>query len=488
MLLRRSTLALRRMSTQAAAPAALSHDELRTTVQYFVEREINPHVDKWEAEGIFPAKELFKKMGDAGLLGLTKPIENGGMGLDYSYNLVLAEELGAVSCGGVPMAIGVQTDMATPALAKFGSPELREQFLTPTVAGDYVACLGVSEVGAGSDVAGLITTARSDGDDYIVNGGKMWTTNGTQADWCCLLVNTDDEGGARPPHGNKTMLCMPMDLPGISAAPRFDKLGMRSSDTTQLTLEDVRIPKKYVIGQPNKGFVYQMVQFQEERLWAAANALKGLQRCIDDTLDYTQTRTAFGKPLIANQVVRFRLAELQTELELLRALTWKAADKVVEGEDVTLLASMAKLKTGRLAREITDACLQYWGGKRRFLRPPFLPGLLLTHSAMSGPTHNHNAHASSCLIVPHRASSCLLVRPLLACRYGLHERDAHLACLARHEDRLHRGRRRRGYARDHLQGRWLPPEGAQVASKLSSDCLGRTMTEARGRAISAAAD
>ena len=229
------------------------------------------------------------------------------------------------------------------------------------MSGDYVACLGVSEVGAGSDVAGLTTTARVDGDDYIINGSKMWTTNGTQADWCCLLVNTDDEGG-RPPHGNKTMLCMPMDLPGISAAPRFDKLGMRSSDTTQLTLEDVRVPRANVIGQPNKGFVYQMIQFQEERLWAAANALKGLQKCIDDTLEYTQTRHAFGKPLIANQVVRFRLAELQTELECLRALTWKAAEMAVTGEDVTQLASMAKLKTGRLAREITDSCLQYWGG------------------------------------------------------------------------------------------------------------------------------
>jgi citronellyl-CoA dehydrogenase len=337
----------------------LSHADLRETARTFVDREINPYVDAWEKEGIFPAKELFKKMGDAGLLGLTKPVENGGLGLDYTYSVVLAEELGNINCGGVPMAIGVQTDMSTPALAKFGSPELRAKFLTPSISGDYVACLGVSEVGAGSDVAGLKTTAVVDGDDYVINGGKMWTTNGTQADWCCLLVNTE---GGEPPHGNKTMIAMPMDLPGVSFAPRFDKLGMRSSDTTQLTLENVRVPRSHVIGEVGRGFSYQMVQFQEERLWAGANALTGFQRIIDQTVEYATDRRAFGKPIIANQAVRFRLAELQTELELLRALTWNAAERVAKGEDVTMLASMVKLKAGRLGREITDSCLQYWGG------------------------------------------------------------------------------------------------------------------------------
>jgi len=200
------------------------------------------------------------------------------------------------------MAMGVQTDMATPALAKFGSDALREQFLAPSIAGDYVACLGVSEVQAGSDVAGILTTAKIDGDDYIINGGKMWTTNGTQADWCCLLVNTECEGSGPPPHGNKTMICVPMDLPGVSFAPRFDKLGMRSSDTTQLTFEDVRVPRANVIGQVGHGFRYQMIQFQEERLWCAANTIKGLERVLQDTLAYTQQRAIFGKPVIANQV------------------------------------------------------------------------------------------------------------------------------------------------------------------------------------------
>lgn len=271
---------LRGLAGRTASTPALSHDELRSTVRAFIAAEINPHVEAWEAAGIFPAASLFKKLGDTGLLGLTKPEENGGLGLDYSYSLVLAEELGGVDCGGVPMAIGVQTDMATPALAKFGSPALRAKYLAPSIAGDAVACLGVSEAGAGSDVASIATTAVVDGDDYVVNGAKMWTTTGTQADWCCLLVNDAGPGAGPPPHGNKTLLCVELDAPGVSRAPRFDKLGMRSSDTTALTFEDVRVPRANVIGEPHRGFSYQMVQFQEERLWCAANALRGLERVL----------------------------------------------------------------------------------------------------------------------------------------------------------------------------------------------------------------
>ncbi|MEE8435508.1 MAG: acyl-CoA dehydrogenase family protein, partial [bacterium] len=157
------------------------HERLRETVRGFIEKEINPHVTEWEDAEIFPAHEVFKKMGALGLLGITKPVEYGGLGLDYSFSVAFAEELGRITCGGVPTAIGVQTDMCTPALARFGSDALRREFLAPSIAGDYVGCLGVSEVGAGSDVASLATTARKDGDDYVINGGKMWTTNGTQA-------------------------------------------------------------------------------------------------------------------------------------------------------------------------------------------------------------------------------------------------------------------------------------------------------------------
>ena len=334
------------------------HNAIRATTAQFVDKEIAPYVDEWEQTGLFPAHELFKKLGDLGLLGIAKPQAYGGMGLDYSYQVVFSEELGRIRCGGVPMAIGVQTDMATPALAKFGSDELKREFLAPAVSGDAVCSIGVSEPHAGSDVAAIKTTARKDGDDYIINGTKMWITNSTQADFICLLVNTSDD----VVHKNKSLVIVPTDTPGISFSERLDKLGMRSSDTAQIFFDDVRVPQRYRIGAEGAGFSYQMQQFQEERLFAAANTLKGLENVIQDTIDYTRDRTAFGQPVLANQAVHFRLAELQTEVELLRALTYDAVEGYIAGNDVTLKASMAKLKAGRLAREVTDSCLQYWGG------------------------------------------------------------------------------------------------------------------------------
>ena len=334
------------------------HDELRRSLQKIIASEINPHVDEWENAGIFPAHELFKKMGSLGFLGLNKPVEFGGSGLDYSFAMTMAEELGTIHCGGVPMAIGVQTDMATPALARFGSDEVRREFLAPSISGDYVACLGVSEVGAGSDVASVKTTARKDGGDYVINGGKMWTTNGTQADWICLLANTSDG----PVHRNKSLIAVPMKTKGVEIARKLDKLGMRSSDTAQIYFDNVRVPQRNLIGEEGLGFTYQMVQFQEERLWGAVSGLKGKERIINATIDYARQRQIFGKSVLDNQVVHFKLAELQTEVELLRSLCYRACELMLEGQDVTKLASMAKLKSGRLAREVADGCLQYWGG------------------------------------------------------------------------------------------------------------------------------
>ena len=334
------------------------HEGIRRNVKKFIEAEINPHVDEWEEAGIFPAHELFKKMGDQGYLGINKPTKYGGMGLDYSYQMVFIETLGHIQCGGVPMAIGVQTDMATPALARFGSEELCKEFLVPSITGDFVACLGVSEVGAGSDVASVKTTAKKDGGDYVINGGKMWTTSGTQADWMCLLANTS-EG---PVHKNKSLICVPMKEKGVNIARKLDKLGMRSSDTAQIFFEDVRVPQRNLIGKEGEGFTYQMLQFQEERLWGATAGLVAKERMIDDTIAYTGQRKAFGQAILDNQVVHFRLAELKTEVEMLRAITYRAAELMLRGEDVTMLASMAKLKSGRLSREISDACLQYYGG------------------------------------------------------------------------------------------------------------------------------
>ncbi|MDG0969977.1 MAG: acyl-CoA dehydrogenase family protein [Porticoccaceae bacterium] len=334
------------------------HDAIRNTIAQFVDKEINPFADQWEEEGIFPAHELFKKMGDLGLLGIARPVEFGGMGLDYSYEVVFSEELGRIRAAGVGMAIGVQTDMATPALANHGSDQLRQEFLVPAIAGDMICSIAVSEPHAGSDVSAIKTTAVKDGDDYIINGTKMWITNSTQADFICLLVNTSDNG----PHANKSLIVVPMNLPGISLSEKLNKLGMRSSDTAQIFFDDVRVPRRYLIGEEGAGFRYQMEQFQEERLYAAAGNLKMMEFVINDTIEYTRQRKAFGKSILDNQVVHFRLAELQTEIECLRALTYDAVEGYINGQDVTLKASMAKLKTGRLSREVTDSCLQYWGG------------------------------------------------------------------------------------------------------------------------------
>src|SRR3974390_3123855 len=329
------------------------HEDVRRSLQRFIASEINPFVDEWEEAGAFPAHELFKKLGDLGFLGLNKPEAFGGQGRDYSYALLMAEELGAIRCGGVPMAIGVQTDMATPALARFGSDEVRREFLAPAIAGNAVACIGVSEPGAGSDVASIRTTARSDGDDYVINGGKMWITKGEQADWICVLANTGDG----QVHRNKSLICVPMKTKGVTVARKLDKLGMRSSDTAQIFFDNVRVPRRNRIGEEGKGFTYQMIQFQEERLWGAAACLKAHEYIIDETIEYTRNRKAFGQSILDNQIVHFKLAEMQTEVELLRSLIYRAAEALVVGEDVTKLATMAKLKAGRLGRELTDGWL-----------------------------------------------------------------------------------------------------------------------------------
>ena len=333
------------------------HEQIADTVRRFVAKEINPHVAAWEAAQQFPAHELFKKLGGLGLLGLKYPVEYGGSALDFSYSMVMAEALGECNCGGVPMAIGVHTDMCTPALARFGSDELRREFLAPSIAGDVVGCLGVSEAGGGSDVAAVRTRARREGADYVIDGSKMWITNGMQADWCCLLANTSDA----PPHKNKSLIVVPMDAKGITRR-KIRKIGMDSSDTAELFFDGVRVPARNLIGQEGMGFTFQMLQFQEERLYAAAGSLRTLDRLIDQTIEYTRGRKAFGASILDNQVVHFRLAELRTEVEALRALTYHAVEMYVAGKDVTRLASMAKLKCGRLSREVTDACLQYWGG------------------------------------------------------------------------------------------------------------------------------
>ncbi|MEI7515751.1 MAG: acyl-CoA dehydrogenase family protein [Betaproteobacteria bacterium] len=339
------------------------HLEVQKTLKRFIDAEINPHVDEWEEAEIFPAHEVFKKLGNLGLLGLTKPEAHGGAGLDYSYSLAMAEALGHIHCGAIPMAIGVQTDMCTPALARFGSEELQREFLAPAIAGDMVGCIGVSEPGAGSDVAGVKSVARKDGDDYVISGQKMWITNSLQADWMCMLVNTS-EGAA---HKNKSLVMVPLRengklRPGIEVAKKIRKIGMNASDTGLIYFDEVRVPQRNRIGAEGHGFIYQMQQFQEERLWAAASCLQSLSNCIGWTMEWAQERKLFGATLADQQWVQFKLAEMKTDLEALRALTYRACELYVAGQDVLELASMGKLLAGRLNRTIPDGCLQFWGG------------------------------------------------------------------------------------------------------------------------------
>lgn len=341
------------------------HRAMQQTLARFIAEEINPHVDAWEAAESFPAHEVFKKLGRLGLLGLCHPEAYGGAGLDYSYSLAMAETLGHIHCGGVPMAIGVQTDMCTPALARHGSDALREQFLAPAIAGDMVGCIGVSEPDAGSDVAAIKTWARKQGGDYLISGQKMWITNSLQADWMCALVNTGD-GAA---HKNKSLIMLPLRegrggalSAGVQVAQKIRKIGMHSSDTGLIYFDEVRVPQSYRIGAEGQGFVYQMQQFQQERLWCAANTLAALNNCIEWTVEWALERKLFGGALAAQQWVQFKLAELKTEVEALRALTYRACELYMAGQDVLELASMAKLKAGRLNRLVPDACLQFWGG------------------------------------------------------------------------------------------------------------------------------
>ncbi len=334
------------------------HEAFRKVVRDLVEREINPYCDEWEAAGIFPAHELFPKVAAIGAMGLEYDPAYGGQGADPTFTLVLGEELGRADCAGVPLAIAVQVGMATPALHRYGSEELKQKYLVPAMRGEQVASIAVSEPDAGSDVAGIRTRAVRDGDDWVITGRKMWITNGTQADWLCLLARTSDEGG----YAGMSMIIVPTDTPGFSVGRKIDKLGNRSSDTAELVFDEVRVPVSNTVGEIGKGFQQQMAQFQDERLIGAFMSVASARRALDRTKDYLQEREAFGKPLLANQYLQYRLAELYAEVDLLQTYCRAAAFAAAEGENVTREATVAKLKCGRLQREVADACVQFHGG------------------------------------------------------------------------------------------------------------------------------
>ena len=334
------------------------HLAIRETVSAFIDKEINPHTDQWETEGIFPAHSLFKKMGDLGLLGISKPTEFGGMGLDYSYQVVFAEELGLISSGGVSMAIGVQTDMATPALAKYGNDQLRQDFLAPAISGDMVCSIAVSEPTAGSDVSAIKTSAVKDGDDYIINGTKMWITNSTQADYICLLANTSDD----QKHVNKSLIIVPTDVPGFSTSSRLNKLGMRASETAELIFEDCKIPSENMLGKEGDGFIQAMKILDGGRISIAALSLGIAKGAYEAALKYSKEREQFGKPISEFQAIAFKLADMATQIEAAELLTLQAADLKNRGQKMTTESAMAKYYASEVSVKVATDAVQIFGG------------------------------------------------------------------------------------------------------------------------------
>jgi len=335
-----------------------AHQMFRESVRRFVEQEINPHMDEWEEAEIFPAHDLFKKAGDLGLFGLSYPVEYSGSGGDYWYNLALAEELSRCNGGAIPMAMGVQSDMATPALARYGSHELKKKYLEPAILGDMVCSVAVTEATGGSDVASIRTKAERSGDDYVINGSKMYITNGAQADWICLLARTSPGTTFK----GMSLIVVPTDAPGFSVSKKLKKMGNWASDTAELVFDNCHVPAANLIGDEGMGFIYQMQQFQNERLVSALGAAAGAEKILRMTIEYCRGRSTFGKPLIENQWIYFKLTELISEVEFLRQMCYHCGRIADRGGDYTREASMAKLKAGRLVREVADTCMQFHGG------------------------------------------------------------------------------------------------------------------------------
>ena len=312
-------------------PFTEEHHHFRRVVREYVASEINPYVDKWESEEWIPLHDVFTDMARLGFLGLEYDSEYGGQGADHLFTVILAEEIGRADHGSIGMAVGVQVDMATPSLAAFGTPEQKSAFLGPAMRGEAVASIAVTEPDAGSDVSAIRTRAVRDGDEWVISGSKMFITNALQADWLCLLARTSDECG----HGGMSQIIVPTDSPGFSVSRKLDKLGMRASDTGLLSFEDCRVPVDNTLGVEGRGFQQQMAQFVVERMWVNYSTVAGIDRALERTRDYLRERIVFDKPLIANQYLQFRLAELAAENDLLRHYNYACAESYMRGEDAT---------------------------------------------------------------------------------------------------------------------------------------------------------
>ncbi len=332
-------------------------DQLRSTVRQWVHSEIAPNVEEWEADG-FPDK-IVRRAGELGFLGLTVAEAYGGSGADYWATAVLGEELGRSGFGGLPMALAVQTDMATPPIEKFGTEHQKQHYLRPAVEGTKIAAIGISEPEAGSDVAGVRTRAVRHGDGWVLNGAKTYITNGTRADFITMVVRTSGEPGE---HAWLSLMLVDTDLPGFSVAKKLDKLGMRSSDTAELSMVDVPLGPHALLGEEGKGFEQIMWQLQGERLISGFQALGTAQDLLERALAYGRERHAFGRPIASFQVQRHRLAHVATRIEAYKRMLYVAADAWNRGEYPTLLVAQVKLAGARLAHWVADEVMQLFGG------------------------------------------------------------------------------------------------------------------------------
>lgn len=333
------------------------HDIFREQLRRYVVNEIAPQAEAWEEQRLIP-REVFADMGARGFFGVRYPTELGGSGGDIWHTTVLSEELPRSTMAGFTMSMLVQTDMATPIINEIGTREQKEEFLAPAIAGEKIAALGVSEPGAGSDVAGIRTHARSDGDDYVISGQKTWITNGTQADFITLAVRTDMDNR----YGGVSLVLFPTDTPGFSVGKKLEKIGNHCSDTAELFFDECRIPKRYLLGEEGHGFYYIMQNFQGERLVGALSGTAGAQLILNKTKEYVRDRNAFGKTLAGFQVVRHQLVDCETDLELCRTLSYHAADLFGRGVPSQREISMAKLVVAEKSMEVIDRCVQLHGG------------------------------------------------------------------------------------------------------------------------------
>ena len=348
------------------SPFTEEHIHFRKTVRSFAEKELAPHIEEWERDELFP-NWVFKRAGELGILGAHYPEAVGGSGGDFWFAVAKSEELTACRMAGVTMGLLVQADMATPVINDLGTPEQKAEFLTPVIRGEKIAALGVTEPDAGSDVSAIRTWARKDGDDYIVNGSKTYITNGTRADFVTLLVKTNPDAGA---HGC-SFIVVPTATKGFGVSKKLKKIGNHSSDTAELHFEDMRVPKRYLLGDENLGFMYLMQNFQSERIIGCTSAVAGVDRMLGDAVRYGRDRVVFGKPIIKREYWQQKFVDLYAKLEAGRALSYKGAesyndDKYVRKEAVSMetvrIISMAKIFIGEAMTEISDQCLQFHGG------------------------------------------------------------------------------------------------------------------------------